>query len=83
MFFLVSNWNFTYYSLCTLPSVLSLGAPPRNIYQSSLYSDERANVPKRHSRNFILKKKSVKLEQAGQQKTVKNDSQKESRKQFK
>lgn len=32
---------------------------------ASLYSDERSNMPKKHLRNFILKK-SVKLELAGQ-----------------
>lgn len=36
--------------------------------QSSLYSDDGTNVPKRHSRNFILKKSVIKLEQAGQNK---------------
>lgn len=34
--------------------------------QSSLYSDERTEVLKKHSRNFILKKSVIKLEQAGQ-----------------
>jgi len=36
--------------------------------QSSLYSDERTEVPKRHSRNFTFRRSVIKLEQAGHKK---------------